>query len=95
MEDGKRLIPYSLYLPEHTYLQLKAKAKSRQASSMVRDAITMILEGNDQFTAGYRQGITDVLRVVDANRTLNAIAYDGLCMAEMISDEIKDLARSK
>ena len=62
---------------------------------MVRDAITMILEGNDQFTAGYRQGITDVLRVVDANRTLNAIAYDGLCMAEMISDEIKDLARSK
>jgi len=95
VEDGKRLIPYSLYLPEYTYLQLKAKAKNRQASSMVRDAVTMILDGNDQFTAGYKQAVTDILRVIDANRTLNAIAYDGLCMAEMISDEIKDLARSK
>ena len=95
MEDGKRLIPYSLYLPEHMYMLLKSKAKNRQASTMVRDAVTMILEGNDQFTAGYQQAGKDVLRLIESNKTLNSIAFDGLSMAEMIFDEVENLMRSK
>lgn len=44
MEGSKRLIPYSVYLSEEIHNALKEKARSRQASKVVRDAITMILE---------------------------------------------------
>ena len=77
------------------YMLLKSKAKNRQASTMVRDAVTMILEGNDQFTAGYQQAGKDVLRLIESNKTLNSIAFDGLSMAEMIFDEVENLMRSK
>jgi 3-methyl-2-oxobutanoate hydroxymethyltransferase len=45
MEASKRLIPYSVHLSESVYNALKEHAKGRKASSIVRDAITMILEG--------------------------------------------------
>ena len=44
MEGSKRLIPYSVYLSEEVHVALKEKARARQASKIVRDAITMILE---------------------------------------------------
>jgi len=95
VENAKRLVPYSLYLPEEMHAQLKLKAKNRQASSMVRDAITMILEGNDYFTAGYKQAITDSLRVVNSNETVTAISLNGINMADVISNELNDLALKK
>lgn len=95
MENTKRLIPYSLYLSEDMHAQLKIKAKNRQASSMVRDAITMILEGNDHFTSGYKQAITDSLRAVAANEIINSVSLNGVNMSEVISDELKELALKK
>ena len=62
MESSKRLIPYSVYLSEEVHVALKEKARSRQASKIVRDAITMILEGGDQFSSGYKQGLRDAIK---------------------------------
>ena len=64
MEGSKRLIPYSVYLSEEIHNALKEKARSRQASKVVRDAITMILEGGDQFTSGYKQGLRDAMDLI-------------------------------
>jgi hypothetical protein len=44
----KRLVPYNLYLHEEHVDKLKKLAKKRQASSMIRDAISMMLDGKDQ-----------------------------------------------
>lgn len=95
MENGRRLIPYSLYLPEEMHIQLKSKAQNRQASSMVRDAITMILEGNDQYTAGYKQAARDILKIIESNHLLNCISYDNLSMSELVTNEIEELPRLK
>jgi hypothetical protein len=43
----KNLIPYSVYLPAEYVKQLRKLAKKRQASSLVRDAVRIILDGND------------------------------------------------
>lgn len=95
MERVKRLVPYSLYLPVEIYEQLKSVAQARQASSMVRDAITMILEGNDQYTAGYKQAARDIIKILEEERVANLIAYDGTNIANRIIGAIEELPRLK
>ena len=51
----KKLIPYSVYLPPEYHDQIKELAKERKASSTVRDAIQMILDGDGSYDAGYRK----------------------------------------
>ena len=48
--EAKRLIPYSVHLPEDVYNKLKEAAGNRKASALVRDAITLIVEGDDEFS---------------------------------------------
>ena len=60
----KKLIPYSVYLPAEHIKQLRKLAKKRQASSLVRDAVKIILDGNDVYVGGYNQGIRDASKVV-------------------------------
>ena len=49
METPKRMIPYAVHLPEDIYNKMKEAAKERRASSIVRDAIIMLLEGENVF----------------------------------------------
>lgn len=95
LESSKRLVPYSLYLSEDTYNRLKSKAKNRQASSMVRDAINMLLDGDEQYTAGYKQAMKNVMRVIESNKLLNAIGYDGETLAKNIYKELSIIAENK
>ena len=44
MEDN-RLVPYSVHLKRDVYDKLKLAAGQRKASGLVRDAITLIIEG--------------------------------------------------
>ena len=60
----KKLIPYSVYLRAEYVKQLRKLAKKRQASSLVRDAVKIILDGNDVYVGGYNQGIRDASKVV-------------------------------
>lgn len=93
MERVKRLVPYSLYLPVEIYEKLKSVAQARQASSMVRDAITMILEGNDQFTAGYRQAARDIISIVGDTKLLTSLSYDGVPLSDTLISSIEELPR--
>ena len=76
MEGSKRLIPYSVYLSEEVHVALKEKARARQASKIVRDAITMILEGNDQFTSGYKQGLRDAMDLIHKDELAGTVSVN-------------------
>ena len=93
METGKRLIPYSVHLSEEVYLALKSHAQDRKASSMVRDAITMLLEGGKPFDSGYNQAIRDVLKLVGKHDQANAISWHGVSIADDLVEEIKELQK--
>ena len=43
----KKMIPYSVYLPAEYHDKIRELAKERKASGTVRDAIQMILDGDD------------------------------------------------
>jgi len=86
-----KLIPYSVYLPPEYYDQIKELAKERKASSMVRDAICMIMDGGDQFKAGYNRGLEDAAKVVMKNRELKNAGGDYL--KEILEQNIKRLRK--
>lgn len=86
----KRLIPYSVHLPEDVYNKLKKAAESRQASAMVRDAITMALEGSTPFEAGYKKGIRDCITMIKKDPVLKHVVT-----IKTLEAQLKSLAGGK
>ncbi len=82
--DTKRLIPYSVHLPEDVYKKLKAAAGERKASSLVRDAITLILEGDDEFNGGYNKALRDVISMINDDKWCSNVGVNGESFAAYI-----------
>ena len=90
--ETKRLVPYSVHLREDIYLKLKAIAKDRKAASLVRDAITMIVEGDDSFTGGYKKALRDTISVVQLDEWAGSIGIGGQSIADKLVTKIERLS---
>jgi predicted DNA-binding protein len=86
--ETKKLIPYSVYLPVDMHSKLKELAKDRKAAGIVRDAITMILEGNDEYTSGYNKAIKDAAKIVYENEHAQMIAIKGKDLGAILTEQI-------
>jgi hypothetical protein len=87
----KKLIPYSVYLPVEYHDKIKVLAAQRKASAMVRDAICMILDGDDAFKAGYNKALKDCIRQIDEVKEIEHIAVRSKYLNDLLSDNIKSL----
>jgi hypothetical protein len=87
----KNLVPYSVYLPVEYHEKIKELAKQRKASSTVRDAICMILDGNDAYNSGYAKGLKDAIKVIDSTKEIEHIAVHGKYLNDLLADQIKQL----
>ena len=86
--ETKKLVPYSVYLPVEQFDKLKAAAKDRKAASIVRDAIAMMLDGNDLFTSGYNKGIKDAAKVIYDCEEAQMIAIKGKDLGALLAEKI-------
>lgn len=93
--ETKRLIPYSVHLREDVYTKLKAAAGNRKASALVRDAITLIVEGDDAFNGGYNKGIRDAISVIKENHSASTIAIGGESIADQLAEELEEMIVSQ
>jgi uncharacterized protein (DUF2164 family) len=94
--EERKLVPFSFYLPRDQHAKLKELARERKASTLVRDAIAMLLDGGtDQFTSGYNQGIRDAARVVYECKEAQMVAVQGRDVGAILSDQINELVRTK
>lgn len=84
--ENKRLIPYSVHLREDIYNKLKEAAKGRKATALVRDAITMIVEGDDEFNGGYNKAIRDVIAAIYEDQWCKTMGINGISMANYLDD---------
>ena len=92
--EKKKLVPYSVYLPPDIHKKLKAAAKKRQASLMVREAIAMALDGtDDKFVAGYNQGVRDSAKIVYDCPEAQMVAVKGRDIGAILNDQITALIR--
>ncbi len=89
----KRLIPYSVHLPENVFALIKQAAGERKAAGMVREAIVSFFEKRDLFDQGYQAGIEASLKKVTQHKIANAIAYDNVSIADDLSKDIQSLLR--
>ncbi len=87
----KNLVPYSVYLPVEYHEKIKELAKERKASSTVRDAICMILDGDDSYKAGYNKAIKDAVKVVKACKEIEIIAIRGRYLDQLLADQMQQL----
>lgn len=87
--------PYSLYLPEEYIQKIKDLAKDRKASALVRDAILMALDGDDNFTAGYNKALRDATKLVDECKEIEVIAIRGKYLADILIGQFKELEIKK
>jgi hypothetical protein len=89
--DTKKLIPYSVYIPENLYKKLKLLAKERKASVLIRDAISMALDGNDAFTSGYNKAVKDAAQIVYDCPEAQMIAIKGKDLGSILTQKIEAL----
>jgi len=94
METDK-LIPYSVYLPKELHKKLKALAKDRKASELIRNAIQMIIDGNTAYNSGYNKALKDVIQVVISDDYAMVISVHNKAIGLRIIDDIKTLELSK
>jgi len=88
----KKLVPYSIYLPVEYIEKLKVLAKERKASSMIRDAIALMLEGNNnKHHSGYKKGLRDAIKVIKQNKECEIIAIKGKPLSAILADQINQL----
>ena len=89
--ETKRLIPYSVHLREDVYNKLKVAAGNRKASALVRDAITLIVDGDDAFNGGYNKAIRDAIAVIKENHHASTIAVGGDSIADQLAEALEEM----
>lgn len=89
--ENEKLVPYSVYIPLAHYEQLKKLAKKRKAAAMVRDAIAIILNGNDQYKSGYNNALQEAAKIVYDCKEAQMVAVNGRDVGALLSDQIKEL----
>jgi bisphosphoglycerate-independent phosphoglycerate mutase (AlkP superfamily) len=87
----KKLIPYNLYLYSEHVEKLKKLAGQRKASSLVRDAVSMMLDGKDEYSAGYNRALKDVAEIINQCKEIEVIAIRGKYLADVLIDQIEAL----
>jgi len=88
MEDN-RLVPYSVHLKREVYDKLKLAAGQRKASALVRDAITMIVEGDDEFNGGYNKGIRDAMNLVESDLIASRLSIDDTTVSIHLCNQLE------
>lgn len=90
---AKKLVPYSLYIPQEHHDMLKKAAKERKASELIRDAIAMIADGGDAYKSGYNQGIRDATKVVYDCPEAQMVAVKGRDIGDVLAQRIEELEK--
>lgn len=89
--ETKKLIPYSVYLPEEHVKKIKELAKKRKAAELIRDAIVTMLENKDMFKSGYNKGLKDAANVIYESPEAQMIAVKGKDLGVILSEQIANL----
>lgn len=89
----KRLIPYSVHLPEPIYHKIKEFAGNRQAAGVVRDALIAFCEGTPLYDKGYNSAIEAITKRINNHKLANSLAFNGETVADMIVREIGQLRK--
>ena len=88
-----QLVAYSCFIPEEHYKRLKAAAKERKAAALMRDGLTMILENQSAFDAGYNAALRDAMKVVYDCPEAQMVAVQGKDLGAHLKNQLEMLLK--
>jgi len=88
----KKLIPYSVHLPEPIYKRIKSAAGDRKASSIVREAIILYLD-DDKHVGAYNKALKDAMSIIKKDPNASTISIQGASISEILCDQISSLIK--
>ena len=91
----RKLVPYSVYLPIEIYEKIKAFAKDRKASEIIRDGIIMRINGTDLYTSGYNKALEDAAKIVYDCEEAQMVAIKGKDLGALLAEKIDTLEIKK
>jgi len=91
----ENLVPISFYLPKELHDKLKIAGANRKQSMLIRNAIQMIIDGNDLYNSGYNAGLREAIEVVNSNEDAMTISVAGRAIGINIVSDIKTLEKIK
>ncbi len=91
--ETRKLVPYNLYLYADHVEKLKKMAGDRKVSSFVRDAVSTLLDGNTEYSAGYNRALKDVIDVINGCKEIDVIAIRGKYLADILIDEVQGMEK--
>jgi hypothetical protein len=62
---------------------------------MVRDAVSMILDGKDEYSAGYNRALKDSIEIIDSCKEIEHIAVRGKYLADILAEGINAMEKTK
>jgi len=87
------LVPYSLYLSREHAEVMRKKAKTRQASSFLRDAITDALNRTDDYKSGYNKALRDSCEVIKSTREAKMILIQDESLDKFLMKQLRELEK--
>lgn len=90
---ARKMIPYSVFLPEEYHARLKEMAKGRRAAGLIRDALMMLFEGGDAYKSGYNKGLADASKVIYESKEAQMIAVNKRDLGAVLADQIDALKK--
>lgn len=90
-----KLVPYSLYLPLDHVNKLKEMSKNnRTASSFLRDALVIALEGMDEFNSGYNKGLRDACNIIRNTKETSILLIGNDRLSDILIERIDMLEQN-
>jgi predicted transcriptional regulator len=91
----EKLIPYSIHLKPEIYSKIKEAAGERRASEVIRNAITMYLQNEESYMAGFNDGYNRASEEIRHHPVAQSIGWRGEQLSELLSnflqkDEVKN-----
>jgi hypothetical protein len=85
---AKKLIPYTIYVPEEHYNLLKEHAENRKASSVIRDALGAYFDNTGLYISGYKAAINEAIEIIHRIEDVKSIAIKGVPLGDIIESNL-------
>ena len=89
----KKLVPYNLYLHTDQVDRLRKLSKERKASALIRDAVYMILDKQDQYQAGYNRALQDASVMINKLKEIAPLFINNKSLADSLVEHLEDLKK--
>lgn len=91
--EKTKLVPYTLYIHKEHLEKLKKLSEDRKASSMIRDSISMLLDGDTSYLSGYNRALKDITKVINKSKEISVISIGKKTLPALLIERVQELER--